>query len=60
MMRKRRHGRGLCELRFVVRLESVRKRTADQVARLDRNHEDEALGWSEAVSEFDRPGSRER
>lgn len=56
MMRERRRGRGLRELRLVVpdpRLASVRKRVAVQVARLDRSHEDEALNWIEAVSEFD-------
>jgi hypothetical protein len=61
MMRKRRRGRGLRELRLVVpNPRSVRKRMAVQVARLDRDHEDEALGWSEAVSEFDMRDSRKR
>lgn len=56
MMRERRRGRGLRELRLVVpdpRLASVRKRVAAQVGRLDRRHDDEALSWIEAVSEFD-------
>jgi hypothetical protein len=63
MMRERRRGRGLRELRLVVpdpRLESVRKRVAAQVARLDRSHEDEALIWIEAVAEFDTLDSRRR
>ena len=58
MMRERRRGRGLRELRLVVpdpRLASVRKRVAAEAARLDRRHEDEALSWIEAVSEFDAP-----
>jgi hypothetical protein len=56
MMRERRRKRGLRELRLVVpdpRLASVRKRIAAQVGRLDQRHEDEALSWIEAVSEFD-------
>ena len=58
MMRERRRGQGLRELRLVVpdpRLASVRKRVAAQAGRLDRRHEDEALSWIEAVSEFDAP-----
>jgi hypothetical protein len=58
LMRERRRGRGLREVRLVVpdsRLASVRKRVAAQVVRLDRNHEDEALRWVEAVAEFDAP-----
>ncbi|HLI12839.1 MAG TPA: antitoxin MazE-like protein [Alphaproteobacteria bacterium] len=60
MMRERRRGRGLRELRLVVpdaRLASVRKRVAAQVRRLDRRQEDDALNWIEAVSEFDAPAS---
>ena len=60
MMRERRRGRGLRELRLVVpdsRLASVRKRVAAQASRLDRRREDEALSWIEAVSEFDAPDS---
>jgi hypothetical protein len=56
MMRERRRGRGLRELRLVVpdpRLASVRKRVAVQTGRLDQSREDEALTWIEAVSEFD-------
>lgn len=58
MMRERRRGKGLRELRLVVpdpRLASVRKRVAAQAARLDPRHEDEALIWIEAISEFDSP-----
>jgi hypothetical protein len=56
MMRERRRRRGLRELRLVVpnpRLQSVRKRIAAQVLRLDRQDEAEALGWIERVAEFD-------
>lgn len=58
MMRERRRGRGLRELRLIVpdaRLASVRRRVAAQVSRLHRRQEDEALRWIEAVSEFDAP-----
>jgi len=58
MMRARRRGRGLRELRLVVpdpRLAPVQKRVAAQAGRLDRGREDEALRWIEAVSEFDAP-----
>ncbi len=62
-MRARRRTQGLRELRLVVpdpRLASVKERVAAQVARLDRRHENEALDWIEAVSEFDQfdPGQR--
>lgn len=63
MMRERRRKRGLRELRLVVpdpKLASVRKRVAAQVGRLDRRHEDEALSWIEAVSEFDALDPRGR
>lgn len=56
MMRERRRRKGLRELRLVVpdpRLQSVRKRVAAEVVRLDRRKEDEALHWIEAVSVFD-------
>ena len=62
MMRERRRGRGLRELRLVVpdpRLASVRKRVAAQTARLDQRYEDEALSWIEAVSESDAPDPSE-
>ena len=55
-MRERRRKRGLRELRILVpdsRLSSVRRRVADQVARLISSREAEALSWIEAVSEFD-------
>jgi hypothetical protein len=63
MMRERRRRRGLRELRLVVpdpRLQSVRKRVAAQVVRLEPDNEDEALRWIEAVSEFDAPDPSER
>jgi len=62
-MRERRRGQGLRELRLTVpnpRLESIRRRIASQVGRLNRSHEDEALGWMEAVSEFDSGDSTNR
>jgi hypothetical protein len=52
----RRRARALSEVPLVVpdaRSESVRRRVASGVARLDRGAEDEALRWAEAVSEFD-------
>jgi hypothetical protein len=55
-MRKRRRARGLRELRLIVpdaRSKAVRRRVAKQVAGLDRSRESKALGWIEAVSEFD-------
>ena len=55
-MRERRRARGLRELRLIVpdaRSKAVRRRVAKQVAGLDRSRELEALGWVEAVSEFD-------
>jgi hypothetical protein len=55
-MRERRRARGLRELRLIVpdaRSKAVRRRVAKQVASLDRARELEALGWIEAVSEFD-------
>ena len=61
MMRKRRRRRGLRELSLLVpdlRLRSVRKRVAAQIAALDQRDENEALNWIEAVSEFDAPGRR--
>jgi hypothetical protein len=63
MMRQRRRKRGLRELRLVVpdpRLQSVRKRVASQVIRLNRDDEDEALRWIESVSEFDARELSER
>ena len=61
MMRARRRGRGLRELRLVVpdaRSEAVRKRIAAQVATLNPDRERDALLWIEAVSEFDADTSR--
>jgi hypothetical protein len=55
-MRERRRTRGLRELRLVVpdaRSAAVRRRIAAQAAHLDREDEEEALKWIEAVSEFD-------
>jgi hypothetical protein len=55
-MRERRRTRGLRELRLVVpdaRSAAVRREIAEQVARLNRDDEEEALRWIEAVSEFD-------
>jgi hypothetical protein len=55
-MRERRRARGLRELRLIVpdaRSKVVRRRIAKEVAGLDRSRELDALGWIEAVSEFD-------
>ena len=55
-MRERRRTRGLRELRLIVpdaRSAEVRRRIAEQVARLDQEDEEQALRWIEAVSEFD-------
>jgi len=55
-MRQRRRSHGLRELRLVVpdaRSAAVRRRIAEQVARLDNEDEDAALAWIEAVCEFD-------
>jgi Tfp pilus assembly protein FimT len=54
--RKRRVPQGLRELRLAIadaRSEAVRRRIAEQVARLKPDAESEALQWIEAVSEFD-------
>ena len=56
-MRERRQANGLRELRLVVpdaRSKAIRRRIAKEVAGLDRARELTALGWIEAVSEFDR------
>jgi hypothetical protein len=56
MMRARRRRQDFGELRLVVpdaRPEAVRERIAAQVAGLNRDSEQEALLWTEAVSEFD-------
>ena len=55
-IRDRQRARGLRALRLVVpdaRSPSVRQRVALQVAALNQGHEQEALNWIEAVSEFD-------
>lgn len=55
-MRSRRRDRGLRELRLVVpdaRSPAVRRRVAKEVGRLDPASERAAMGWIEAVSEFD-------
>jgi hypothetical protein len=60
-MRERRRARGLRELRIVVPdpgSEVVRRRIAEQAARLDLDDEEEALRWIEAVSEFDNDAER--
>jgi hypothetical protein len=62
-MRDRRRAKGLRELRLVLpdaRSLSVQQRVATEVARLRRACEDEALGWIEAVSEFDELDGSER
>ena len=56
MMRARRRGEGLRELRIVVpdvRSAAVRDRIAAQVAKLNPDSERDALLWIEAVGEFD-------
>ena len=55
-MRERRRAQGMRELRLIVpdaRSKVVRRRIAKEVAGLDRSRELDALGWIEAVSEFD-------
>jgi hypothetical protein len=61
MMRQRRRARGLCELRLVVtdsRSQVVRRRVAKQVARLNPDHERDALKWIEAISMLDADAPR--
>lgn len=58
-MRARRHARGVREIRLTApdaRSTSVRARIAGQCASLNARHEDAAIAWVEAVSEFDEPG----
>ncbi len=60
-MRARRQAVGLREVRLLVpdaRSETVRRRIAEQVARLNAADEREALDWIEAVSEFDNDAAR--
>jgi hypothetical protein len=55
-LRERRRMAGLREVRLVLpdaRLDSTRRRIAEQVARLDPAVEEDAMRWIEAVSEFD-------
>lgn len=52
---------GLREIRLIVpdaRSKAVRDEVAAQVARLDPRHEDDAVAWIEAVSEFDNDPER--
>ncbi len=54
--RERRRVRGLRELRLVVpdgRSKVVRRHVAKEVAGLDHARELDAMGWIEAVFEFD-------
>ena len=60
-MRARRQAVGLREIRLVVpdaRSETIRRRIAGQVARLNAADEREALNWIESVSEFDNDAAR--
>jgi hypothetical protein len=60
-MRERRRKRGLRELRLVVpnsRLQSVRRRVAAQISRLNPSSEEDALRWIEAVADLDGPDSQ--
>lgn len=60
-MCEQQHPRGLRESRLVVpdaRSAAVRRRIAEQTARLDRGDEEEALRWIEAVSEFGSDAAR--
>jgi hypothetical protein len=60
-MRRRRQAKGLREIRLAVpdpHSLLVRRRIANQVARLSLSSESEAMDWIEAISEFDeRPGN---
>jgi hypothetical protein len=60
-MRRRRHARGLREVRLVVsdaRSRAVRRRIAKQVSGLTPDRERETLNWIESVSEFDADATR--
>jgi len=60
-MRERRRRLAYRDVRLCVpdaRSEAVRRRLAEQVARLRPESEVEALAWIEAVSEFDADGAR--
>jgi len=55
-MRERRRAKGLREVRLVVpdaRDPAVRARVAEEVRKLNPEHEAEAMRWIEAVSIFD-------
>ena len=59
--RNRQRQQGRREVRMALpdaRLPSVRERVAAAVARLDRDDEEDALRWIEAVSEFDDRSAR--
>lgn len=59
-MRARRRRDDLRELRLVVpdaRSQKVRRRIAEQIARLGSRQEHDAMDWIEGVSEFDEPGT---
>ena len=59
--RNRQRSAGRREVRMVLpdaRLALVRERVAASVASLDRQDEDDALRWIEAVSDFDDDSSR--
>ena len=61
MMRDRRRTGDLRELRLVLpdaRSAAVRRRVAAEVHGLSHAAEDDALGWIEAVSDFDEPVDR--
>ena len=56
VMRHRRRTEGRREIRVTVpdaRSSEVRARVARAVAGLNQRHEEDALNWIEAVSEFD-------
>jgi len=59
-MRERRRRLGYRDVRLSApdaRSEAVRRRVADELARLRPESEAEALAWIEAVSEFDADGA---
>lgn len=60
-MRQRRRSLGVREVRLNLpdaRTALVRERITKQVALLNKAHEDEALSWIEAISEFDDDAAR--
>jgi hypothetical protein len=60
-LRERRRAQNLRELRLLVpdaRSPTVRRRVAEQVGRLARDSEGDALKWIEAVAEFDADEAR--